>query len=116
MAQDRPGFPQRGLFGDLKDIRLMYLKAWLFLLAGCLAAGGLVFLHPDLQTGFLLGVAVWSFCRLYYFAFYVIEHYVDGIYRFAGVYHFLRYLAQRPHQGPRLDRPSGELKSPQSGS
>ena len=99
MAQDRSGFPQEGLFGDLKDPRLMYLKGWLFLLAGCVAGGGLLWLHPDLQTAFLLAVAVWSFCRLYYFMFYVIEHYVDGQYRFAGIYHFLRYLVRSRRPG-----------------
>jgi hypothetical protein len=43
-----------------------------------------------------LGVAIWSFCRFYYFAFYVIEKYVDSSYRFAGLTSFARYLiAQR---------------------
>jgi hypothetical protein len=30
-------------------------------------------------------IAVWCFCRLYYFAFHVIEHYVDASYRFSGL-------------------------------
>ena len=40
----------------------------------------------------LLGVAIWSFCRFYYFAFYVIEKYVDSSYRFAGLSSVVRYL------------------------
>ena len=33
----------------------------------------------------LLAVSVWAFCRAYYFAFYVIERYVDPTYRFSGL-------------------------------
>ena len=40
----------------------------------------------------LLAVAIWSFCRFYYFAFYVIEHYVDPQFRFAGLISFAQYL------------------------
>ena len=43
----------------------------------------------------LLVIAIWSFCRFYYFAFYVIEHYVDPTYRFAGLSSFLKYLIGR---------------------
>lgn len=32
----------------------------------------------------MMGIAVWSFCRLYYFGFYVIERYIDPSYRFSG--------------------------------
>jgi hypothetical protein len=40
----------------------------------------------------LLVLAIWSFCRLYYFAFYVIEKYVDPGYKFSGIFSFLKYL------------------------
>ena len=43
----------------------------------------------------MLGLAVWAFCRAYYFAFYVIEHYVDGAYRFVGLWDFARYVMGR---------------------
>ena len=36
-----------------------------------------------------------NFCRFYYFAFYVIEHYLDGNYRFSGLWPFARYLMQQ---------------------
>jgi hypothetical protein len=39
----------------------------------------------------LLVIAIWCFCRVYYFAFYVIEHYVDPGYRFAGLVDFMKY-------------------------
>lgn len=81
--------------GDLKNPRWIYAKGALFLLLGFLAAGGLVLLHPDWKTAALLAIAVWAFSRFYYFAFYVIEHYVDPGFRFAGLGAFLGYLARR---------------------
>jgi hypothetical protein len=43
----------------------------------------------------LLGLAIWCSARFYYFAFYVIEHYVDGQYRFAGLWSFACYVLSR---------------------
>lgn len=80
---------------DLTDPRLMYLKAALFLVAGSAACAGLMAQNPSLRTGFLLAVAVWSFCRLYYFAFYVIEKYIDPSFRFAGLSSFVGYVLRR---------------------
>jgi hypothetical protein len=40
----------------------------------------------------LLAIAVWCFARFYYFAFYVIEHYVDPGFRFSGLWSFARYV------------------------
>ena len=57
---------------------------------------GLILLeNPSWKLAILLAVAVWSFCRFYYFAFYVIEHYVDGKYKFAGLFDFLQYLLKK---------------------
>lgn len=78
--------------GDLKDPRLIYAKGVLFLLTGLLAAGLLISEHPSLRVALLLAVAVWCFCRAYYFAFYVIEKYVDPTYKFAGLGSFVRYV------------------------
>jgi hypothetical protein len=47
------------------------------------------------KTALLLGITVWAFCRAYYFAFYVIERYVDPGYRFAGLLSLLRYIYGR---------------------
>ncbi len=71
--------------GDITDPRLIYLKGFLFLLAGLMASGILLLEHPTPRVAFLLGVAVWAFARFYYFAFYVVERYVDPGYRFAGL-------------------------------
>ncbi len=67
-------------------------KGFLFLLLGLFAATLLLLLHPEWRVALLLGVAIWSFCRFYYFAFYVIEKYVDSSFRFAGLSSFVRYL------------------------
>jgi hypothetical protein len=71
------------------------VKGVLFLLAGLLAAGLLLVEHPDWKSAVLLGLAIWCFCRFYYFAFYVIEHYVDPNFKFAGLWDFVVYLFQR---------------------
>ncbi len=81
--------------GDLKDTRLIVLKGFLFLLAGAVAAGVLLGENWTIRTAFLLGVAIWSFCRFYYFAFYVIEKYMDGDYKFAGLGSFFLYWLKR---------------------
>jgi hypothetical protein len=86
---------------DLKDPRWIYAKGFLFLLGGIVSAALLVFEHPTLKVGFLLAVAIWSFCRCYYFAFYVIEHYVDGEYKFAGLGSFVMYLLRGKGKGAR---------------
>ena len=83
------------LTGDLKSARLIYLKGLLFLVTGLLSLAALLLESPTLRTAFLLIVAVWSFCRLYYFMFYVIEKYVDPSFKFAGLYSFVMYLLRR---------------------
>src|SRR6266542_4029428 len=80
---------------------LIKLKGFLFLLVGLLASALLVIEHPAVKTAVLLAVAVWCFCRFYYFTFYVIEHYLDGNYRFSGLWSFARYLMkQRKRHNP----------------
>ena len=80
---------------DLTDARWIKLKGLLFLLVGLLAATFIVVEHPSLKVATLLVLAVWSFCRFYYFAFYVIQHYVEPGYRFSGLWSFARYLLSR---------------------
>jgi len=80
---------------DLTSAFWIKTKGLLFLLMG-LTAALLVFLdNLKWQTGVLLAVAIWSFCRFYYFAFYVIEKYVDPSYKFSGLISFARYCLQR---------------------
>jgi len=85
--------------GDLKNPRLITAKGVLFLLMGFLASGMLLLLHPDWRVAALLAVAVWSFSRFYYFAFYVIEHYVDPGFKFAGLGDFAVYFLRRRRGG-----------------
>lgn len=80
---------------DLKSPRLLYLKAVLFCILGLLAATLLLWERADLTHMLLLGITVWAFARAYYFVFYVIQHYIDDTYRYAGLIDFLRYVMRR---------------------
>jgi len=77
----------------------MILKAGLFLGIGVMSAALLIAQNLNLRTALLLGLAIWSFARLYYFAFYVIERYVDPSFRFSGLtslaLHLFRSGAQK---------------------
>jgi len=89
---------------DLTNPKLIYLKGFLFLLGGLLASVLLLVEAPTLKVALLLVIAVWCFARFYYFAFYVIEHYVDPGYKFAGLWAFVRYLLRGRREAP----PKGE--------
>ncbi len=80
---------------DITDVRLLYLKAFLFLVAGVVAAAVLILENPSLRFSFLLFVAVFCVARFYYFAFYVITHYIDSEYRFAGLGSFVAYVLRQ---------------------
>jgi hypothetical protein len=80
---------------DIASPTWLYVKGGLFLVCGLLASALLLAESPTFQTAVLLVIAIWSFCRLYYFAFYVIEHYVDPGYKFAGLTDFARYVVRR---------------------
>jgi hypothetical protein len=80
---------------DLKSKFAIYLKAVLFLLIGTSSAALLLAKNFSLENLLLLALVIWSFCRVYYFAFYVIEHYVDSTYRFAGLFDFAKYVLRR---------------------
>jgi hypothetical protein len=77
---------------DLTDPRWIKFKGFLFLFLGFVAATLILIEVPSWRVALLLAVAIWSFCRFYYFAFYVIEKYVDSSFRFAGLSSFVRYL------------------------
>lgn len=80
---------------DLKNPRLIYLKGFLFLLGAVLSSLGVLLEHPEWRTAVLLGAAIWCSARFYYFMFYVIEHYVDSNYKFAGIGSFIMYLLKK---------------------
>ena len=80
---------------DLKNPNLIVIKGVLVLLLGMIAALFLILKTSRLDVAILLLIAIWAFCRFYYFAFYVIEHYVDGDYKFTGLYSAFVYLCRR---------------------
>jgi hypothetical protein len=84
----------------LTNPRWLYLKAVLLLVAGALAAALLLARDPSPVTAVLIAIAVWAFCRAYYFAFYVVERYADPAYRFSGLLSFVRYLFVRARERP----------------
>ena len=84
---------------DITSSKLIWIKGILFLLLGLLASVLLVLHSPNVTVALLLCLSVWAYCRFYYFAFYVIQHYVDSNYRFSGLLSFLHYaLCKRRHE------------------
>lgn len=88
-----------GPFRDLRSPGVIVFKGTLFLLLG-LAAGALAWLdRPTMRMAGLLTLTIWAFCRAYYFAFYVIEHYVDSQFHYSGLGSFLRWWLHRERRG-----------------
>ena len=77
---------------DLTSPRRITAKGLLFVMPGCLSGALLLVEHPGLTTLVLLVITVWSFCRAYHFAFYVLEHYVDPTYRYWGLVSLLHHF------------------------
>jgi hypothetical protein len=77
---------------DITSPKLLWTKGALFLVLAIAASALLLIEAASLKVAVLLAVAVWGFCRSYYFAFYVIEHYVDPGYRYSGLGSFLLYI------------------------
>jgi len=88
---------------DIKNPALLYAKGFLMLVVGTLASILLLIDRFDIRSAILLAFAVWGFCRAYYFAFYVIQHYIDPQYRFAGLVDFIWYCANRGSRRSRDD-------------
>ena len=83
---------------DLKNPKWMYLKAALLLGIGVICFVLVWLEHPRLTTAVYLSLMIWAFARAYYFAFYVIERYIDDSYRFSGLTSLLRYLLARRYK------------------
>lgn len=89
---------------DLRGRRILFSKAALFVALGSLAGGLILLESPTLRTAALLALCVWAFARAYYFAFYVVTHYLDPGYRYAGLFDFARYALtgrRRPENDPK---------------
>ena len=83
------------MLGDIQSKRWLYIKGGLMFVTGVLASAILLMRSPSILNAVLLCIATWGFCRAYYFVFYVIEHYADPAYKFAGMGSFVRYLVRR---------------------
>jgi hypothetical protein len=97
-----PGGCRHHEFDPMKDLTsptAIKVKGILFLLVGLLSAALLICEHPSWKVAVLLVVSIWCFCRFYYFAFYVIEKYVDPGYRFSGLFSFMKYLMTKRRGG-----------------
>src|SRR5262245_49772613 len=88
---------------DIQSPRLLYVKGGLLFAVGLTAAIIILIEHPNLKFAALLAISIWAFARSYYFAFYVIEHYIDGGYKYAGLLSFLRYAFRRQSANGRAD-------------
>ncbi len=77
---------------DLTNPNWIKIKGLLFLIVGILSSVLLLLEQPTLRVSLLLAISIWCCCRFYYFAFYVLEHYVDPSYRFSGLWSAARYL------------------------
>lgn len=86
---------------DLKNPRLMYLKGAMFVIIGLIASAVILLETQSWKIALLLVLAIWAFARAYYFAFYVIERYIDPTYKFAGLASFVAYLVKRPSTADR---------------
>ena len=83
---------------DLTNPKWIWTKGVLFLVLALVASALLVVESASLEVAALLAVAVWASCRFYYFAFYVIEHYLDPTYRFSGLFSVLRHVLRNRAQ------------------
>ena len=85
--------------GDIRSVRLLWLKGGLFVVCGLIASGLLALEGVSAQALVLHALAVWCFARAYYFAFYVVEHYADPGFRYAGLIDFLQYAWRKAREG-----------------
>ena len=84
---------------DLTNPNWIKLKGALFLVVAIISSLLLLLEAQSMKVAFLLVMAVWCFSRFYYFAFYVIEHYVDPDYRFSGLWSFAMYCLSKGRRG-----------------
>ena len=87
------------MLGDIKSKKLILVKGFLFLGLGIFALAILALDTQSLRPMALALIAVWAFCRFYYFMFYCIEKYVDPSYKFAGIASFLVYFLKKRRTG-----------------
>ncbi len=81
---------------ELTNRNWITLKGLLFLVLGLLSSMLLILQCPTWKTAVFLFLTIWSFCRFYYFCFYVVEHYVDSTYQFSGLVSLIRHILNKP--------------------
>lgn len=80
---------------DIKSPSLLKIKAALFVVIALLSTGLLaaaVFPMISWRIVALFSVCIWACCRAYYFCFYVMEHYADPAFRYAGLWDLFQHL------------------------
>jgi len=77
---------------DITSPKVLKLKGALFVLLGLLSAAILILPILSWRTVALLIISIWSFCRAYYFCFYVMQHYADPHFRYRGLFDLLLHL------------------------
>ncbi|MGJ8724293.1 MAG: hypothetical protein ACSHYB_07035 [Roseibacillus sp.] len=78
------------LSDDITSARLLKVKGLLFAALGLVASTLLLITSPTLSTAILLAIAIWAFCRFYYFPFYVLENYAGQKRPYSGLWDALR--------------------------
>jgi hypothetical protein len=77
---------------DITSPRLLKLKGALFLALGLLSAAMLILPMLSWRSVALMVISIWSFCRAYYFCFYVMQHYADPHFRYRGLFDLFMHL------------------------
>jgi len=79
---------------DIKSPMLLYVKGTMILWIGVMGFALVILERPSLRIAALMAISIWGFCLACYFAFYVIQHYIDPNYRFASLTAFVGYLLE----------------------
>lgn len=85
---------------NLLSPRWMVVKAVLFLAIAGLSAFVVLLQNPSWTVAACLALIGWACSRAYYFAFYVVQHYVDPTFRFAGLVDFGRWCMRQRRKPP----------------
>ncbi|MCC9602827.1 hypothetical protein LOC67_19930 [Stieleria sp. JC731] len=87
-----------GLFDDLPNAKWIVFKAVLFVVLGGLSGVLLITRLSEWRDVLILATCIWSCCRAYYFAFYVIEHWIDSDFKYSGLGSMLVYIWRQRRQ------------------
>ena len=93
------------LSDDIKSTRLLKIKGFLFAGLGIVASILLLITSPTVPTAILLAIAIWAFCRFYYFLFYVLENYAGQKRPYSGLWDAFREGAKRKKTSHKEDSP-----------